>query len=562
MIVPRRYAAFFWPLTFTIIFALAGLVSWGFLTEIPLTVKARGMILPIGGIRELTSTGAGVVASRDAVNGQQVQAGELLITLYDPNLEAEYQKATDSYLSTIKHLALQEGIALRQRDRTINEKQSLLRSAEEQYLLLQNLQLAFSASIENLIKIEQESLQDQEDTLENVLISYNKLVEGLTALKRKGYLSETKYVDRLDTYGKTLRTMSELKLRYPKAVVERNRMEQELNQLLEKDSQVKARIRSLQGSMENAREDYQIAMGELALKRLDSRQQLLDAERLLWLNTHLISPYIGKLLSVNKTIGDVIKRAENIALLDMQRQERMKMLVISPSAYSGTIRMRTLNGEVQAELKAANKQALFDDLFAGITQLFPNLKLKMQTFDERMVLMVEQGDASLLNQLELVTFNLKTLNDLQAFCLLSTIGDSWQQDELVNIAVVRAKDAKLVEPGATALIKPDYEKTLLGSKVKATVTSISNYSVTAIEAEALIGSRELAQQLMGDKGGLFTILKLTTDVAGNLQWHGTPSVIPLGVGTTTETSIEVKALPPIEIIIPFIADLFSRSAQK
>lgn len=82
-----------WGALFIGLGALLGLVLFAFFGSIPITVQGRGIIIPTAGMYSVQAPTEGTVLHIGFKEGEIVKKGELLMSLYDPQLELRYREA-------------------------------------------------------------------------------------------------------------------------------------------------------------------------------------------------------------------------------------------------------------------------------------------------------------------------------------------------------------------------------------------------------------------------------------------------------------------------------------
>lgn len=554
LVVPRRHLPLFWPMMAALSFCLACLFAWGCLARVPVTVQGTGMILPLGGVREVVSLGQGVVVERRGEPGQQVRAGEFLLRVEHPELSQSYVAAQREYLLRFAQLEEQQQASQNRAARQFQELAFHRRSVRENLAQLRRIEANFTLAIEDFVSIEEETISVRNSALQELKQSYDNLRQDMEALRDKGLLTKESLVSFMDRYNSLIRSHSLSLLEVPRSKLEEQRLKRELIQLRDNIRKDMEELGHIDARQNDVTETRRIEASGFDVQMLAERQKLLKAERELWLASNILSPYEGQLLAVNRSVGQTVAAREPVALLNMTDQHRKLMLVLSPQAERGRLRFAAEGRQVEVEI--GNEAPLVQQLQNAFTQLLPEAELSVAEFDGTFVLADSGSGPAVLDKIALEQAKLEDQQGIPVFAMLRTIGDDWQSREWVNVALLRPRDAKRVQQGAEARIKPDYEKSLIGSQLQARVRNTGTFVATMIEAEALVGSRELARRLMGEEGGFIAVLELERSPGGDLLWLGGDPLTQLTVGTTTKTRINVEVLSPIEIIIPFFADRF------
>ena len=97
-ILPDRSASIFWPTMFVIGLALTMLSAWLLMARIPLTIEARGMVISVGGVREIASATQGMVNNRSQFNSGIIRSGDVLMSVLVSELSVKHADLRDEYL--------------------------------------------------------------------------------------------------------------------------------------------------------------------------------------------------------------------------------------------------------------------------------------------------------------------------------------------------------------------------------------------------------------------------------------------------------------------------------
>lgn len=510
LVVPRRYAPAFWPTMFTIAFLLAGLTGWSSMTRIPLTVEAKGVVLPIGGVREVVVGEAGHIVQRPVTTGDQVRAGQLLFRIREPGNLPGYDQARQRYHADMATI-LSERSAVEHEHR---------RNVAQLFLKI----TATRASRDERRRIEAE----MEATLE-VTQKHGELFE-------KGVISHREYVARM---------------------LEEQRIQLELRKIRDEIAQRDQEIIDAEGQVHQAAERRTVALSQLDGKELTARQTLLDAERRLWLAENVISQYDGEVIALKRAVGQTVAPSDQVALIDLRTQRQKLLLVASPSAVSGEIAVSLEDKTEKIAFTQGLSEAFASALLGALTKLIPDVEVSLEAFEDRIVIWTEGGGQAQLRKLRLSIAALEDFDGTPVFAHLQMIGDDWTRGEWVNLALIDSGDAKRIRPGAPVLVKPDSEKTLVGAQIEAQVRSVGDYVATSIEIEGLVGSSELARNLLGSQKGVVIIVGLLRDHDGSFLWRNGPPESSVSVGLTTSSLIQVETTSPVRVIVPYIFDLFT-----
>lgn len=556
LVVPRRYLPVFWLMVSTVSVLLAALATWGFTARIPVHVSAQGMVLPLGGVREVVSFGQGQIVARPGGDRRFYQAGDMLLRISHPTSAAAYDDARKKYLEekavlTNERISAREKYANRQKNLSIQ-----LENVRDKISMLTTIARDFENAIANYRQAEESLLNAQQDATASLKESYDELVEGLRELREKRFTSARDLTQFEQGRTSALVSLSDIAINISRAPVELQRLLREHGEIRERIAAGLAREKELIGERREARNAYAVELSQLTLREVESRNTLLDAERKLWMISNLFAPYDGNLVAMKKAIGQTVAENEPVALFNMAPQRLKLMLVLSPRAVRGSLSLAWGGNKVRVSLAGGQIDAFRKDLGEALSRLIPQMRFDIAGSEERIIIIPHQDDAAIPGNLRLAELKLLDSEALPAFAILLVVGDEWQSSDLTTVALLQPEDAKRVRPGHRALVKPDYESTLIGTRLEARVASVSDYVATSLEAQALIGSAEIAGIVSDDKAAVPAVLRFERDETGDLKRRGGELDVPLSIGTTATVRIHVKTAAPITILLPFLIDLF------
>ncbi len=259
------------------------LIIWGIFGSIPETVTAQGILLRRGGIFDVPATAQGQVAEIAVVEGDEVEAGQVVARVAQPDLLKQINNA---------RLQLAE----------LETQQQQLVGVTARELTLR----------QEALELQRAKLIDTERFLKDQLKATAELLENTEELQREGLVTKQTVLQTRQSYFATQDNLQ----------ATRNELQQlEVNRLTfraEKD-----------GSLESSR-----------LRVNDMRRQLGRLEDQLRLASVATSPYSGRVLEVKVDPGVMV--GPGVALLSVQfsdqETEGLQALLYSPPAAGKRIR--------------------------------------------------------------------------------------------------------------------------------------------------------------------------------------------------------------------------------
>jgi multidrug resistance efflux pump len=553
--VPNRYVPVFWPTLFSIAFALAVLATWLFTAQLPVTVAARGVVMPLGGAREIVSFGQGMAVNRRTADHNSVLAGEILLNVSDPTAETAYEDARRAFISQVDVFVSQRRASTEKQESSVRDLTLKLENVQAKISRLKKITEAFEVASAEFDDTERTLLEAQIPANAKVNELYDEIQDGAEGLWKKRMTAATDYARLQQNRVLAVQSLTDVVTSISRSRVNKQRMLRELSELQEQVASSAAEEQELNSAIVEANHKAETERLQLDLEELNSRNKLLDEERRLWLGANIFSPYDGELVAMKISPGQLISRGEAVALISMATQHRKLMLVLSPRASGGQIVLK-LNGREEAVDYSMESEVFHARLREAIQKLAPSIQFSISMSGSQVLVSSDGGKLGDLEKLEIAQVGLMDAAKVPVFAFLVVVGDEWSSQELLMVAIVRAEDAKRVREGQSALVKPDFEKSLVGSQIHSHVLQISNFVATTIEAESLIGSAEMAKAIAGETGGVAALLRFERDASGNFRLNGDTLSRPLSIGTMSAVRIQVDVASPIEVLLPFYANLF------
>lgn len=557
-IVPRRYTPLFWQTATTGMFALTGFTIWLLLGSLPVYVEARGVILELGGIREVSSSGSGVIIWQGPRVNDHVLAGELVTRVRNVLAEATYAAAREKFTVESQALARERYSVLQAHDYEVRKFEAQKRSEIERRAGAQAVESQLTAAISAFLAQRKISLSEQQDTALKLSPYVDSAETGISTLGERGLLSQRQVLLNLEQIAAIEQRISRLEVEAAEIAIEAQRLTRDLNSVRAAIATHSIEINRLDDSIKDSGNRLLQRLAELDVRLLALEQSLLNAEQRLWFGSNIYSTYDGTLLALQRSIGQTIDANVSVALMNLSRQEQRLLLIISPLAEEGDLEFSIADEIAHFDYNAsATMDETASALQEALAQLLPDAELTVEAReDDRFVIGSDPAHNDALLQIRLYRSALRDPMGLKVFSILLEVGDNWSPEQIVNVGIVSEKDSKRINIGAKSLVRPYSEPALIGAEISGTVGYIGAFVQTAIEIEGFIGSRELSNRLLGGDRGTVVIVNLERDLSGNLTWVGGSPEYPASVGATTHSRIEVASVAPIRVLIPWFAQLF------
>ncbi len=547
--LPERYFPFYLPAVFLISAVLLVIICWLFFAKVEVHVKAKGMILPVGGVIENISVGEGRIIKVFDYPGGVIEAGDPLFTLSNPISAQKYRAKADIYQAQQKQLASSAKKIRNDYDKRVEILNKQKARVSEKITHLTQLSDKFQGVIDKYEKVVSESVRLQEVDLKKIKATYQLYLQKLKALEKKGFTSEISVISVLTQYESLSQNLADLQQQVPQLNLSVTKEWQALLNL--EDELTKEQINFHKNLADFSKFDLELdeKLSALEVKRQQARQELISLEHRNWIEANIFTEYDGRLLERKKRAGQILLKGESASLISLSKQRKKHLLIVSEQAKKGELLFVIDDQHYRfavSDLKSLSfLRQLRQELAAH--EKINNVEIKGSTV----------AFEFLGKHIFLRKYRLSDQHDIPVFASLQHIGDNRADSDLVNIAIVRYEDAKLVSRGNRALIKPAYEKHLIGAQLRGAVEKVSPYALTQIQSYSLIGNSDLANRIIGNKNGVIVLLELKKNAMGKYDWGGKAPVRPISAGVPTDTLITIEKVPPILVVIPYIAKLFT-----
>jgi len=553
-VVPRRYSSLFWPAMLTLSVFFAGLTAWLLLGSLPITAEVRGVIMPLGGIREISNRESGLVTWVGAQVGSEVKVGDLLFRIRNEEAQLEYVAARDNYIFQRKALE-RERIAFQEKKSNDTKRLELLRQTTSDRLLeAQEIKIAMDVAVDRFLDKKLAALVEERESSKHLTELIGTINDSMSHLVESGVMSKRQVIQNLEQQGAIERILSQVDVNIFQTDLEAQRLNLELNSVRSDISRLSDDITRLNDQIKDGQNQLSLKLAELAVRDLALEQSLLNAERRVWHSTHVLAPYDGQIMAVKRGVGQTVDANSSIGLMNLSAQKQRLLLVLSSNSFAGFL-----------DFSIGERSAKFTyNSIDRAEALHTTLSFLMESFDftveprglDTFIISSGSSNWSKLSRLRLNVSSLKDSMGLPVFSSLVEIGSTWAPDRLVNVGIIPAKHGKQVRVGAVANMKPDFEPAMIGAQASGRVTSVSALVQTSIEIEGLVGSSELADRIFGQQPGSIVIIALDQNEDGDPIWIRGPPEHSLTIGTTTRSRIEIQTISPLRVIVPFFARLF------
>lgn len=552
--VPDRSINLFLPFAIISLGIVTIIFSWLFLGSLTVTVKADGIILPIGSVRGVSSKGEGVINEVYKKAGNDIKSGDIIMRIDNIESLASYNEKRRQYIEKYKIVSKKMVSSINKGRRFIKQAKIKLKHLNQSIIKQLNIKNNIARFDKDFTRFEKDVLNTKQKNYENLKSSYGEIVSTLKELKEKNLVSLEEIIKANEKFGDINTRTKENLLSQPRLKLDVEKRKLELNKLENEIISTQSEILELKGNIDNYRDEIEISLFELDEELKAVERDLLLSERRLWFGSYGYSPFSGRLSAINKFSGENIKLGENYGVLHLVAQRKGLMFTKFSDAnqgyfdinFRGQISRISVDGDVENQIKQA------------FIKYMPNFVVTVRETEDIVVVELDRN-SQLLSEVYISNVNLKDGDDIPRFVDVVSIGDNWRPDKIVNVAVIDNRYAADVKTGQSATTRPNYEDKLIGNKLVTKVSSIGEYGSTKLELKSLVGTEEIANvissKIKDTAGTAVVVLDILYDDNGNPIWLDKNKNKKFKVGSLTYTSIEVGKIKPINAILKSITGI-------
>lgn len=486
-------------------FVTISVLTWSILGRIPITVMGQGVLVYQAKVIEMETVASGRVVKLNLTVGQQVQVGDVLMELDQPELNQELQQK-ENQLKILKQQFAREN---RLQDQENNKQRQTLVQQRNNY---------------------QKQIQDA--------TSFGQLLtnKNLRAIEsQQGDLIEQ--IGQLQTTGvKTLAANQD-------AI---NAQRQSLNEQMAKADEMLANLQEIYAKQKDLQAKELITVNIV----LQTEQQILQ----IFDQNASIKSSLKQLESQEAQLRESELNNSN-RISDLRNQIQQLEIQSTQTDQSFLENQRKIQ-ELEAELIQVDGQLIAIDLETSkTTNEQASQILALQNEIEQTKLKISEN-AKVLSEyageiIDLQVARGELINPGQS---VAKIMRSDVEEELSSFSLFSIGDGKQVKSGMRAEITPGTVQKQDYGGIVGEVQRVSPFPITVEEAQIIIGDASLAQDLMADERTIAVIssLKLDPETYSGYQWssrRGPDQKITQGTTTMTQVTVDKRA--PISFVLPF-----------
>ena len=171
LVVVPLWAWVFLGVGFVFLFCL---LLWAFFGSIPITVSGRGIVIPAAGLFSVQAPVEGSVLQIAVKEGSVIKKGDLLIQIYDPQVQLKYEEAKTKVL-LLKNQLQNLKIEIKTEEKALGESLNTKRQAT----------VFTITQLQNEIRFAKKEMESRQDLIDQGLISRSLYNQGVQAIAEK-----------------------------------------------------------------------------------------------------------------------------------------------------------------------------------------------------------------------------------------------------------------------------------------------------------------------------------------------------------------------------------------
>ena len=484
---------------------------WSIFGRIPLTVSGQGVLIQPRRVVGLQSPGNGQVVELKVRSGETVRKGDLLATISQPALVQQLDQ---------EQAKLAELLNLGKNSRDLQDRQL---TGQRNSLTQQKINLEESlrrAEIERDLRDKSSaSLNQNRRNLESGLNNFQGLVPELREKSLSSLEKNRESLNERIVQAKKLIPTLESRIESYRKLLE--------DQLITGDVLL------------NTEREYLNSLSNLS--QLEAQLKQLDVEE-----TNTQGQYLQNLNQIND-FQNKLKQLD-VEEANIQRQYLQSLNQIDD--------LRNKIQEIDTQLARTDREDLetsFDrnnriqDVRNRIAQIEGEIAEKGRV--------VSKHDGKVL-EVAVVPGQI-----VGTGVRVATIEAEQEDSKLVGVTYFPSSAGKKVKPGMTVQITPSIVKRERFGGIVGEVTQVSAFPVTPEDMSAIIGNRNVADDLVRSVGGsapvqVFAEMQLDPNNTSGYEWSSSDGPeIQISPGTTASVKVQVGKIAPIAYVIPIFRSL-------
>jgi len=541
---------------------------WCVFARIPMTVDGYGILLKPRSIKMIQASGGGVVTDTTVVVGQDVKAGQVILTVEQTEAARQLEQLVAEYRALTEFH--RKGIALAEDRRNLELEliETNLAEIETNLESLKQLQVKFRQQMSDLTDMQTSSLKKTLELLQSLRESQQRQLANVAALVDEGVTSDAQRLSSQAGLTETESRIAEMEVRVKQATISRLDTEQQLLRLGQELAGLEAQRQQLHIQRQKAQQEFETD--------LHSRTQALTAmastirlsKERLYRQSAVRSRYNGRVLEVAASVGQVIGAATRVAILQIEPQTPFFQLELAEDTGRGAFRL-VYEGHTTDSLSFDASAPQIEQALRSLAPLAsPDATVRVQpgnrgrSFD--IFITFDGAAARAADALRVVDTELETVDGMPTFAAVTEVGDLVPQEDLKHLGFLSIGDGKRVQRGMQIRVNPaNVERQRYGSML-GRVVDVSTFPVTSEGLLNMIGNREVVEALLQQGGTILVEAEMERDLerGGAFKWTSKGPDMMITAGTTTTCRITVEERRPITFAIPLLRKWFLGEADK
>ncbi len=308
-------------------FALAGVLVWSIVGQIPLTVDGYGVLVRPRRMVSFQAPGTGQILELRVNAGDRVEAGQVIAVLHQPEIRQQLEQA-EARLAELRmrHDRLNPLLLQRRdlRQRAIEEQRRLLKEQIASATRMAELQ---REKADSYIAQQQDNIQRLLETTRSLGHALEERYKTYQNLRVEGLVDENALLGARQQLIDNRVRLADLELNAHEVELRRLEAEREHRDQLHRVEELQARLHELEAeaseemrAFEERTSDEELAIQQLEQEIARYRQQLETRGR-------LVSQYTGRVIEITGTVGQYVREGERLGAIEADDPEGNLMAV-------------------------------------------------------------------------------------------------------------------------------------------------------------------------------------------------------------------------------------------
>lgn len=306
--------------------ALVTLV-WSIFGKIPVTVAGQGIIVFPRRVVALQSVGVGQISSINIKVGDEVQKGQIVATLSQPDLLKQLQIEKQQLRELQEQDQSSTQLQNRQSDLQVESIQQQRRSLQKNISEVNGLIPTLREKGVTAIRLQRQALEERLLQLNNLSPALEDRLRTRQNLLDRGIITGDQALQARQEYLQNLSTIADLKAQLKQLDSQEADAQRQYLQNLNSIDDFESKLKDLDSQEARLRQQVQDSSFNRSNQIQQVKSRIARLEQQIADNTNVKSEHEGRVLELTATSGQIVNSGTRLASIDLPDQDQSKKLI-------------------------------------------------------------------------------------------------------------------------------------------------------------------------------------------------------------------------------------------